>query len=332
MSALAQTPPMSALTRTPPMSALPLNLQNFPHPHPPPNSHPHAQSHSGPPSRAASAMGSASSSARTAPVPIAPIMVPPAPSMFVEGQQGQRPSDVGDGAVREPGLEVLQESTAPVPVPAPLPELEVMQESTAPPPVPAAPDRSHSPPDAHEAVTPPLGITSAPAVTVVVSGQQPQQDSPSLKRASPNADDEEGEEARKRARVEEQPAVKMEIDTERDVEVKTEVDGSVGASGTGSGSGQGGEEEEEEEEGFIELDEDGLRTVSDCVDAVFDPDDGFVCQFCQARYDQDAAEGVASAAPQSMAGASIEELAQHCEVEHTYAWNLLRTNVNPASQ
>ncbi|KAJ7780950.1 hypothetical protein B0H16DRAFT_602815 [Mycena metata] len=305
-------------THTPPMSALPLNLQTFPQPHPPPDSRTHAQPHSGPPSRTASAMGSTSSSARIPSVPLVPITVP---SMSVEGQQEQRPPDVGDGSVREPELEIMPESTAP------LPELEVMQEPAAPPPVPAVPDRSHSPPDTHEAVTPPHGAASEPAVVVAVPGQQPLQDSPSLKRASPNADDEDGEEARKRARVAE--PVKMEMDTV-EAKVKTEVDDSLGAGPVGS-SRQGGEEEDEEDEGFIELDADGFRTVSDCVDAVFDPDDGFVCQFCQARYDQDAAEGVASAAPQSMASASIEDLAKHCEVEHAYAWNLLRTNVNPAS-
>ncbi|KAJ7167489.1 hypothetical protein C8R46DRAFT_251036 [Mycena filopes] len=261
------------------------------------------------------AHGSASSSSRT------PVRRPSEQAVFVPPPDVREEPVLAPAPKPAPAPPVTPPSN---PTPAPDLEPEMVQDALSFP----APKRSHSPPEAHEAVTPPLDA-SAPAVTVVVPDQaQPNQDpnsqSPSLplKRASPTADEED--EARKRARVEE-PVVK----TETEAEVKMEVDDSLG--GAGQGGGAAGEEDEEEEDGFIEVGPDGLRTVRDCVDAVFDADEGYVCLFCKARYDADALKGVESAAPQGMGGASMEELAQHCEVEHAFAWNLLRTNVNPRS-
>jgi hypothetical protein len=118
-----------------------------------------------------------------------------------------------------------------------------------------------SPSEVHEAVTPPLGVPPDVALA-----------SDSLKRVSPGVDEDD---PRKRARTEEEveeeqkPVVKMEVDSER-----------------------GGAEEEDEDEddeddedgnevGYIEVGPDGLRTVRDCVSAVFDPERNFVCRFCE---------------------------------------------------
>jgi hypothetical protein len=120
-----------------------------------------------------------------------------------------------------------------------------MQDRGSPP---ALPDAS-SPPEPHEALTPPLasstfGVAVAADVSSSVNG---------------NAGD------LSRVKEEETPTVKMEID-----------------------DGRGGGEEDEEEEDddgnevdYIELDQDGLRTIKDCVAAMFDPENNYVCRFCR---------------------------------------------------
>ncbi|KAJ7791654.1 hypothetical protein B0H14DRAFT_191469 [Mycena olivaceomarginata] len=114
-----------------------------------------------------------------------------------------------------------------------------------------------------------------------------------------------------RVKEEETPTVKMEID-----------------------DGRGGGEEDEEEEDddgnevdYIELDQDGLRTIKDCVAAMFDPENNYVCRFCRTRYDADMVNGLPSEPPPEMADASLEERAAHCQTVHEYVWGVLRHNV-----
>ncbi|KAJ7498637.1 hypothetical protein FB451DRAFT_1202594 [Mycena latifolia] len=159
----------------------------------------------------------------------------------------------------------------------------------------AAPEQQEvgTPPEAHEAITPPPHAPpERPAVLLP---------SDSLKRGSPDVD---GEDPRKRPRTEE-------------VDVKMEVDEDAGRLGDDD------EDEEDEEDdgnevGYIELGPDGLRTI---------PDLRMVCRFCMARYKQDMEDEVPSEPPQGLAGASVDELAAHCEAEHGFAWSLLRQNV-----
>lgn len=76
----------------------------------------------------------------------------------------------------------------------------------------------------------------------------------SLKRAGPDAADGEGPHKRVHIDVKE-PVVGEVIDNTDD-------------------------DDEEEEVEFIEVGKDGLRTVQDCIRAVFPRGGGFVCQFC----------------------------------------------------
>ncbi|KAJ7103632.1 hypothetical protein B0H15DRAFT_812998 [Mycena belliarum] len=284
---------------TPPMSALSLNLQNF-----------------APPPRNASA---ASSHARHAPVAgpstlSSPIAAPMAEAPSSTTGLVAEPSSIASPSVPTP--------STPASVPPPTPP-EQMQMQADGPPLKGEPQEEHpphtpqpppqpqvsnsppkvqdarTPPEAHEAITPPPnGPAATPAVVLA---------SDTLKRTSPDAD---GEDPRKRVRG--------------DLEVKMEVDERLGEQ-------EAAEDEDEDEDGnedvYIEIGPDGLRTVADCVSAVFsDFEDGLGCQFCMARYQKDLGEGVSSERPQSFTGASMEVLAAHCEAV-AYAWNLLRENV-----
>ncbi|KAJ6515574.1 hypothetical protein C8R45DRAFT_212567 [Mycena sanguinolenta] len=155
--------------------------------------------------------------------------------------------------------------------------------------VPEMQDAS-SPPEVHEAVTPPVDASSAFAVAVAdaLSGV-----------------DGDGGVVRSLKAEEEEPTVKMEVDEDA--------------------GGDGADEEEEEED--VEVGPDGLRTVRDCVATIFDADRNYICQFCESRHKSDLAEGRPSEPPPEMPNATLEELVTHCEQEHDYVWNILRRSV-----
>ncbi|KAJ6538528.1 hypothetical protein DFH09DRAFT_1177148, partial [Mycena vulgaris] len=185
------------------------------------------------------------------------------------------------------------------------PEPPEMQEDVVLPDAPPEPQEAGTPPEAHEAITPPPHPVHRPDVML---------ESDALKRASPRLD---GEDPRKQAHT-------------LVVEVKMEVDSDAAQHQARLGGDEEEEDEEDDEDGpevgYIEIGPDGLRTVADCVTAVFDPDQGMVCRFCMARYNADMRDGVPSEAPQPHEDASVEQLAAHCEAEHGYAWDMLRRN------
>ncbi|KAJ7180394.1 hypothetical protein C8R43DRAFT_1117695 [Mycena crocata] len=260
----APGPNATTFPPTPPMSALPLNLQNFASP-----AHPQ---------RSASASSSSGPASVAGPSP-AEILYPPSASA------PPTPPD-------EPSRGVQRSS--PLEVPIFVPPLEMQD---------GAPHQSSTPPEAHEAVTPPPQLYNAAGGRVMFASEsQPN------KRASPEAD---GEDPRKKARldVEEPVVVKMEVDaTERRLSEPADGDD---------------DDEDGYEMEYIEIGDDGLRTVLDCVNAVFDDIEGArVCLFCKARYD----EGV-STPPHRYVNATLEELAAHCMAEHEVPWNTLRNNV-----
>ncbi|KAJ6490298.1 hypothetical protein C8R47DRAFT_1124134 [Mycena vitilis] len=253
---------------TPPMSALPLNLQNFTSP---------VQQHPQPPGPPRSASASSSGQGQQFVVPVAPAAAPvavpvPVPVTLAPPMEGMYPWG--------PQLQTRTQEEAPVA------EMQDVQEEEVVPDMldiqdGSAPQDAGSPPEAHEAVTPPLD--APPAVAL--------------------APDEEAPE----------PEVKMEVVDSDDGPDELEDDDD--------------EDEDGNEVGYIEVGPDGLRTVRDCVAAVFDPDeDPDVCRFCKARYDADTGNGVPSAPPPRMAGASLEQRAEHCQTEHEFAWDLLRRN------
>ncbi|KAJ6628919.1 hypothetical protein B0H10DRAFT_1777466 [Mycena sp. CBHHK59/15] len=89
---------------------------------------------------------------------------------------------------------------------------------------------------------------------------------------------------------------------------------------------QDDDDDDDLEDHLIEIGPDGLRTVSDCVAAVFDPDEenpcALICAFCVHRHTTQGGES-----PDRFIGATIEGLAAHCMEEHETAWGLLRANV-----
>ncbi|KAF7355576.1 hypothetical protein MSAN_01474800 [Mycena sanguinolenta] len=146
-----------------------------------------------------------------------------------------------------------------------------------------------SPPEVHEAVTPPVDASSAFSVAVAEDAS-----------SGINGDG----------------SVVASLKEEVEPTVKMEVDDDVG--------GDGADEEEEEED--VELGPDGLRTARDCVATIFDADRNYICEFCETRHKSDLEKGLPSEPPPEMPNATMEELVAHCEKEHEYVWNILRRN------
>ncbi|KAJ7682496.1 hypothetical protein DFH06DRAFT_1119728 [Mycena polygramma] len=253
---------------TPPMSALPLNLQNFTSP---------VQQHPQPPGPPRSASASSSGQGQQFVVPIAPASAPapvPVPVTSAPPMDGMYPW----GVRMAPQLQIRTQEEAPA---AEMQDVQEEEEAVPEMQDAGVPQDAGSPPEAHEAVTPPLD--APPAVALALPGESHEEPP--------------------------EPEVKMEVDSD-DGDDELEDDDDDG-----------------NEVGYIEVGPDGLRTVRDCVAAVFDPDeDPDVCRFCKARYDADTGNGVPSAPPPRMAGASLEERAEHCQMEHEFAWDLLRRN------
>ncbi|KAK7000998.1 hypothetical protein R3P38DRAFT_3613112 [Favolaschia claudopus] len=158
-----------------------------------------------------------------------------------------------------------------------------------------------SPAEAHEAVTP-VDVSRTLSVAVAADTEADVRPSGSVDVDVPPVKEEN-----------QSPIVKMEVDE----------------SGAG---GDDDEDDEEEEEGgneidYIELGPDGLRTVEDCIAAIFTPKNNYVCRFCESRYDTDLRNGIQSEPPIAMPSATVAERAAHCVEEHEFVWNIMRTNV-----
>ncbi|KAK7061988.1 hypothetical protein R3P38DRAFT_2832734 [Favolaschia claudopus] len=157
-----------------------------------------------------------------------------------------------------------------------------------------------SPAEVHEAVTP-VDVSRTLSVAVAADVEADVRPSGSVDVDVPPVKEEN-----------QSPIVKMEVDE--------------------SGAGEDDGDDDEEEEGgneidYIELGPDGLRTVEDCIAAIFTPKNNYVCRFCESRYNTDLSNGIQSEPPIAMPSATVAERAAHCVEEHEFVWNIMRTNV-----
>ncbi|KAJ7639114.1 hypothetical protein FB45DRAFT_420879 [Roridomyces roridus] len=294
----------SPLTTRPPMQFPPMQMQQLPPGQQPPHR----------------VLPPLQVSQYSPPVPAGSLLVPSRPA---EGPVQVPPPTVVEGAEQEQvqspqlpqetDMDTEMQDVEVLPIKRENSPPPVLDSAASPPPPPRDADPA-TPPEAHEAITPPPTTTAPPAVV------EPE----SLKRVSPDVDNGD---SRKRMRMSEseeavkEPVVKME-----EMNPTPPAGSDEDEDDLDDDEEEGDDDDDESGLGFIEVGPDGLRTVKDCLSAIFPRDNGFVCMFCAARYKDDLEKGEESEAPMGMGDSTMEEQEAHCLAEHDHAWELLRSN------